>query len=140
MHVMVIADDGDQVLVRVDDLAIEQAVVQLEFQNYAYSQSGDLDSITLTAKRARELGRALILAAQTIEFEQQTRMCHSTQMERLGIRFVRPAGASWFETFSNAIAYCSMKIAPFTQDRHYSMRKSASADLRGSRLEGLILS
>ena len=73
MQVMIKADDGDLVLVRVDDLAIEQAVVRLEFENSAYQSPGDLESVSLTSRRARDLGRALLLAARIVDDAAQDR-------------------------------------------------------------------
>ena len=68
MQVDIIADHGDQLRVRVDALALEQAVVQLEFENSLFRNSTqDLEGITLTAARAQDLGRALILAANIVE-------------------------------------------------------------------------
>jgi hypothetical protein len=67
MQVMITADHGDQVLVRVDTMAVEQCVVELELENSVYRNLRGLDGITLTAARAQDLGRALILAAQIVE-------------------------------------------------------------------------
>lgn len=68
MHVVITADDGDRVTVQVDAFAIEQAMVRLELDNPAYAHAPDFECISLSAERARELGRALLTAAQVIEF------------------------------------------------------------------------
>jgi len=67
MQVSIRADDGDEVLVRLDELAIEQSVVRLMLENAAFPVASDFDSVALTPARARELGRALLVAANLVE-------------------------------------------------------------------------
>jgi hypothetical protein len=67
MHVVIAADDGDRVSIHVDGLAVEQAVVRLELDNPAYSQMSDFDCVSLSVEQARELGRALIMAAEVVD-------------------------------------------------------------------------
>lgn len=67
MQLRIRADDGDQVVVRLDQLAIEQAVVKIVLEGGAYPASMDFENISLTPARARDLGRALVLAANVLE-------------------------------------------------------------------------
>jgi len=67
MQVTIRADDGDEVQVSLDALAIEQAVVHVSLESPAYASSTEPESIRLTPARARDLGRALLLAANVLE-------------------------------------------------------------------------
>ncbi len=67
MQVTIRADDGDEVQVSLDALAVEQAMVRLSLDCPAYASSTDPESISLTPARARDLGRALLLAANVLE-------------------------------------------------------------------------
>jgi hypothetical protein len=66
MQTMIKADDGDLVTVHADDLSIEQLTIRLEIENPAYG-AGEIDQLTLSTRRARELGAALIQAAELVE-------------------------------------------------------------------------
>jgi hypothetical protein len=66
MQTMIKADDGDLVTVHADDLSIEQLTIRLELESPAYG-NGEFDQITLTTRSARELGAALIQAAELVE-------------------------------------------------------------------------
>ena len=67
MRVAVQAEDGDEVLISADFLSVEQAIVTLEIENGLYSEISELDSITLTIDKARELANALLFVADAIE-------------------------------------------------------------------------
>lgn len=67
MALTVQADDGDELSIQPFQLCDEQILVRLQLQNNAYVGGGDFDWVTLTPEQARELGRALVLAADMIE-------------------------------------------------------------------------
>jgi hypothetical protein len=67
MQTVIKADDGDLVTVHADDLSIEQLTVRLEFENPAYAGVREFDQLTLSTRCARELGKALIQAAELVE-------------------------------------------------------------------------
>jgi hypothetical protein len=67
------ADDGDLVTVLADDVSIEQLTVRLELESAAYG-AVDFDSLTLSIRCARELGKALIQAAELVELNAR-RLC-----------------------------------------------------------------
>ncbi|HEY6256398.1 MAG TPA: hypothetical protein VIY51_11470 [Xanthobacteraceae bacterium] len=67
MQTVIKADDGDLITVHADDLSIEQLTVRLELENLAYDRAGEFDQLTLSTRRARELGKALIQCADLVE-------------------------------------------------------------------------
>jgi len=67
MALTVQADDGDELSIQPFQLCDEQILVRLQLQNNAHVGGGDFDWVTLTPEQARELGRALVLAADMIE-------------------------------------------------------------------------
>jgi hypothetical protein len=67
MRIAVQAEDGDEVSITADFLSVEQAIVTLEIENGLYSEISELDSITLTIDKARELANALLAVADAIE-------------------------------------------------------------------------
>jgi hypothetical protein len=67
MQTMIKADDGDLITVHADDLSIEQLTVRLELESPAYGVSGEFDQLMLSTRCARELGKALIQAAELVE-------------------------------------------------------------------------
>jgi hypothetical protein len=67
MQTVIKADDGDLITVHADDLSIEQLTVRLELESPAYGGTGEFDQLTLSTRCARELGKALIQAAQLVE-------------------------------------------------------------------------
>jgi len=67
MQTMIKADDGDLITVHADDLSIEQLTIRLELESPAYGPVGEFDSLTLSTKCARDLGRALIQSADLVE-------------------------------------------------------------------------
>jgi hypothetical protein len=66
MRIAIQADDGDEVAISADFLSVEQAIVTLEIENMLYGEV-ELDSVTLTIEKARELARALVSVADAIE-------------------------------------------------------------------------
>jgi hypothetical protein len=69
MRIAIQADDGDEVSICTDFVSAEQVLVTLEFENGIYGESGQLDSVTLTTAKARELAKALLSVADSIEFD-----------------------------------------------------------------------
>jgi hypothetical protein len=67
MQTVIKADDGDLITLHADDLSIEQLTVRLELESPAYGGANDFDQLTLSTRCARELGKALIQAAQLVE-------------------------------------------------------------------------
>ncbi len=67
MQTMIKADDGDLITVHADDLSIEQLTVRLELESPAYGSLAEFDQLTLSTRRARELAKALIQAADLVE-------------------------------------------------------------------------
>lgn len=74
MQTVIQADDGDLITVRADDLSIEQLTVRLELESPAYDAVGQYEDLTLSTRRARELGKALIQAAELVELNSR-RLC-----------------------------------------------------------------
>jgi hypothetical protein len=68
MRIAIQADDGDEVSVRADVVSIEQGIVTLEIENLLYDSTIEIESVTLTLQKARELADALLSAADSIEF------------------------------------------------------------------------
>lgn len=67
MRIAIQADDGDEVAISADYLSVEQAIVTLEIENGLYSEISEIESITLTIAKARELANALLLVTDAIE-------------------------------------------------------------------------
>ncbi len=74
MQTMIKADDGDLITVHADDLSIEQLTIRLELESPAYGCAGEFDSLTLSTRCARDLGRALIQSAELVELNAR-RLC-----------------------------------------------------------------
>jgi hypothetical protein len=66
MQTVIKADDGDVIIVHADDISIEQLTIRLDLENPAYGLS-EFDQLTLSTHCARELGAALIQAAELVE-------------------------------------------------------------------------
>jgi hypothetical protein len=79
MRIAIQADDGDEVSVRADAVSIEQGIVTLEIENLLYDSTIEIESVTLTLQKARELADALLSTADSIEFV-STR-CHPAMRE-----------------------------------------------------------
>jgi hypothetical protein len=74
MQTVIQADDGDLITVRADDISIEQLTIRLELESPAYDGAGQYEELTLSTRRARELGKALIQAAELVELNSR-RLC-----------------------------------------------------------------
>jgi hypothetical protein len=68
MRISVQADEGDEVSISADFISVEQAIITLEIENTFYNSQSELESVTLSADRARELARALLSVVNAIEF------------------------------------------------------------------------
>jgi predicted secreted protein len=68
MRIAVQADDGDEVSISADVISAEQALVTLTIENALYEPNSELESLTLTVEKARELAMALMSVADAIEF------------------------------------------------------------------------
>jgi hypothetical protein len=68
MRIAIQADDGDEVSIKADFVSVEQAIVTLEIENALYNSEAEIESVTLTLDRARELAKALLAVAEAIEF------------------------------------------------------------------------
>jgi len=68
MRIAVQADEGDEVSISADFISVEQAVVTLEIENVLYESEIEIEAVTLTIGKARELAKALLSVAEAIEF------------------------------------------------------------------------
>jgi hypothetical protein len=68
MRIAVQADEGDEVSISADFISIEQAVVTLEIENALYNSQIEIETVTLTIDKARELAKALLSVTEAIEF------------------------------------------------------------------------
>jgi predicted secreted protein len=67
MRISVQADEGDEVSICADFISVEQAIVTLEIENTLYNSQTELDSVTLSIDKARELAHALLSVVSAIE-------------------------------------------------------------------------
>ena len=84
MQTVIQADDGDLITVRADDLSIEQLTIRLELECPAYDGVGEFEELTLSTRRARELGKALIQAAELVELNSR-RLCGTQHFDFISI-------------------------------------------------------
>ena len=68
MRIAVQADEGDEVSISADFVSVEQAVVTLEIENALYNSEIELEAVTLTIDKARDLAEALLSVVEAIEF------------------------------------------------------------------------
>ena len=68
MRIAVQADEGDEVSISADFVSIEQAIVTLEIENSLYDSQIEVETVSLTIDKARELAKALLSVAEAIEF------------------------------------------------------------------------
>ena len=68
MRMVVQADEGDEVSIVADFLSVEQGVVTLEIENTLYKSGPEIEAVTLTIEKARELASALLSVIEAIEF------------------------------------------------------------------------
>ncbi len=67
MRIIVQADHGDAVAICADFLNVEQAVIILEIENQLYNAISELETVTLTVDKARDLAAALLTVADDLE-------------------------------------------------------------------------
>jgi len=67
MRISVQADDGDEVSINTDVISAEQAVVTLQIKNPIYDSVAELEEVTLTIDKARDLAWALLTMADAVE-------------------------------------------------------------------------
>src|SRR6202051_1864401 len=84
MQRVIKADDGDLIPSPADDMSIEQLTVRLELESPAYGGAGDFDQLTLSPRRARELGKALIQSANLVELNSR-RLCGAKHFDFISI-------------------------------------------------------
>ena len=68
MRIAVQAEDGDAVSISSDVISAEQAVVTLQIENPIYGTVAELEAVTLTIERARDLAWAILTMADAVEF------------------------------------------------------------------------
>jgi len=68
MRIAVQADDGDAVSITANVISVEQAVVTLQIGNPIYDSVAELEAVTLTIEKARELAWSLLAVADAVEF------------------------------------------------------------------------
>jgi hypothetical protein len=64
VQVVIKADEGDAILVDAYQFSKEELFVVLEVENAAYPEGRELDRVTLSVEQARQLGLALLVAAE----------------------------------------------------------------------------
>ena len=67
MRIVVQADHGDAVAICADLLGVEQAIITLEIENQLYTAISELETVTLTVDKARDLAAALLTVADDLE-------------------------------------------------------------------------
>jgi len=67
MRIVVQADHGDAVTICADLLGVEQAIITLEIENQLYNAISELETVTLTVDKARDLAAALLTVADDLE-------------------------------------------------------------------------
>jgi predicted secreted protein len=68
MRIAIQADEGDEVSISADYISAEQAIVTLEIENAIYNSEIEIEAVTLTIEKARELASALLSVIEAIEF------------------------------------------------------------------------
>ena len=64
MRISVQADEGDEVSISADFISVEQATVTLEIENTSYDSQPELESVTLSIDKARELAKGTFVRSQ----------------------------------------------------------------------------
>jgi hypothetical protein len=67
MRIAIQADDGDEVSIKADFVSAQQRIVTLEIENALYNSALEIESVTLTLDKARELADALLSVVDSIE-------------------------------------------------------------------------
>lgn len=73
MRIAIQADDGDEVSIKADFVSAQQRIVTLEIENALYNSALEIESVTLTLDRARELANAVLLVVDSIELVSKSR-------------------------------------------------------------------
>jgi hypothetical protein len=68
MRIAIQADHGDEVSINTNVISVEQAVVTLQVKNPIYDSVAELEEVTLTIDKARDLAWALLMTADAVEF------------------------------------------------------------------------
>jgi len=68
MRIAVQADEGDEVSIVADFVSVEQGVGTLEIENALYKSETEIEAVTLTIEKARELAKALLSVVNAVEF------------------------------------------------------------------------
>jgi hypothetical protein len=68
MRIAVQADEGDEVSIVADFVSVEQGVVTLEIENALYKSGPEIEAVTLTIDKARELAKALLYVVNAVEY------------------------------------------------------------------------
>jgi hypothetical protein len=68
MRIAVQADEGDEVSIVADFVSVEQGVITLEIENALYKSGLEIEAVTLTIEKARELATAILSVADAVEF------------------------------------------------------------------------
>lgn len=64
VQMVIRADEGDEISVNSYQFSEEEFVVSLELDNWSYREGMEFDRITLSGQQARQLGLALLMAAE----------------------------------------------------------------------------
>lgn len=64
MQIVIRADEGDAIIVDSYQFSKEEFVVSLELDNLSYREDMELDRVMLSVQQARQLGLALLMAAE----------------------------------------------------------------------------
>jgi len=94
MRIAVQAEDGDEISISADFLSVEQAIVTLEIENGLYGEISELDTISLTIDKARDLANALLSVADAIESVRPRRVALAGPLRRTEITTAAPA-SNW---------------------------------------------
>lgn len=68
MRISIQADDGDEMSINTNVISVEQAVVTLQLKNPIYDSVAELEEVTLTIDKARDLAWALLITTDAVEF------------------------------------------------------------------------
>jgi hypothetical protein len=67
MRISIRADEGDEVSISADFISVEQGVVTMQIENALYNSEPEVETVTLTVDKARELAKALLSVVGAIE-------------------------------------------------------------------------
>ncbi len=86
MRIAIQADEGDEVSISADYISAQQAIVTLEIENALYNSEIEIEAVSLTIEKARELARALLSVVEAIEVVRTP--TNLIQFDRNMIRFL----------------------------------------------------